>query len=87
MSDPTETIRKEEVSRINSEVETDDIDIERKRLEEKYGEVWNTTELQENFEVTGFMAPYCGVKRKSDGKKGTVEFQHTPRFYFNFVEA
>jgi len=84
MADLTEDFRKEEVSRINSEVETDDVEVERKRLEAEYGEVWNTKELTENFDVTGFMAPYCGVKRKSDGKKGTMEFQHMPRFYFNF---
>jgi hypothetical protein len=26
------------------------------------------------------------VKRKSDGKKGSLEFTHSPRVYFNFVE-
>ena len=30
--------------------------------------------------------PYVVVKRKSDGKKGSLEFQHYPRFYFNFKE-
>jgi hypothetical protein len=24
------------------------------------------------------------VRRKSDGVKGSLEFQHNPRFYFNF---
>jgi hypothetical protein len=23
---------------------------------------------------------------KSSGKKGSLEFQHDPRFYFNFIE-
>ena len=58
---------------------------ERERLEEIYGQVWNTTQLQEDFSVDGFMAPYVGVTRKSDGAKGSLEFQHMPRFYFNFV--
>jgi hypothetical protein len=30
------------------------------------------------------MAPLVVVKRKADGKKGSLEFQGSPRFYFNF---
>ena len=36
-------------------------------------------------EVIGFMAPLVVVRRKADGVKGSLEFQHQPRFYFNFV--
>ena len=25
------------------------------------------------------------VRRRADGVKGSLEFQHNPRFYFNFV--
>jgi len=39
------------------------------------------------FHVLGFGAPYVVVQRKSDGCKGSLEFQHAPRFYFNFVAA
>jgi hypothetical protein len=46
---------------------------------------WTTDELREEFEVIGFMAPFCVVRRKADGKKGSMEFTHNPRFYFNFV--
>jgi hypothetical protein len=46
--------------------------------------VWNTEELTEEFEVIGFMAPYVIVRRRTDDKKGSLEFQHQPRFYFNF---
>ena len=56
----------------------------RAALEAQYGQVWNTEELGETFEVIGFMAPLVVVKRKSDGVKGSLEFQHNPRFYFNF---
>jgi hypothetical protein len=45
---------------------------------------WTTDELREEFEVIGFMAPLVVVKRKSDGLKGSMEFTHNPRFYFNF---
>jgi hypothetical protein len=47
---------------------------------------WNTTELQEDFIVKGFLAPFVTVTRKKDGVEGTLEFTHNPRKYFNFVE-
>ena len=45
---------------------------------------WDTAGLTEEFEVLAFLAPYCAVKRKSDGVRGSVMFQHSPRVYFNF---
>jgi len=84
--DPTENIRRAMVEKINSSVETNDVDVERERLTKKYGTVWDTRELQEGFKVTGFAAPFCVVIQKSTGKKGMVEFQHQPRLYFNFQE-
>jgi hypothetical protein len=33
----------------------------------------------------GFMAAFVVVTRKADGVKGSMEFTHNPRFYFNFV--
>jgi hypothetical protein len=47
-------------------------------------QTWNTAQLQENFSVIGFSAPYVVVIRKSDGVKGTLEFIHAPRVYFGF---
>ncbi len=60
--------------------------LEREELEKKYGKdnVWDTTELQETFEVKGFAAPFCVVTKKDTGEKGAVIFQHMPRFYFAF---
>ncbi len=58
---------------------------DRAGLEEKYGQVWNTEELQKEFEVVEFLAPYVLVKRRSDSEMGTVEFLPRPRFYFNFT--
>ena len=46
---------------------------------------WNTNELQRDFTVHGFMAPFVIVTRKADGVKGTLEFTHNPRFYFGFT--
>lgn len=45
---------------------------------------WNTAELQRDYEVIGFLAPFVVVKRKSDGVKGTLQFTHMPRAYFGF---
>jgi len=83
-NDPTEQIRREQVHRINSEVKSDDKDQERTRLEEEYGQVWDTSQVSEDFEVIGFMAPYTVVRRLSDSIKGSLQFQHSPRLYFNF---
>lgn len=80
MSDPTEPARRELQATLNSEAG------ERAELEAKYGQVWNTEELGRDFIVKGFMAPYVVVERKHDGKVGSLEFQHRPRFYFNFQE-
>ena len=46
---------------------------------------WTIDQLCEEFEVIGFCAPFVVVKRKSDGVKGSLEFTHHPRVYFNFV--
>jgi hypothetical protein len=78
MTDPTEPVRRARLTQINAEPGS------REALEAQYGKVWNTEELAQEFEVIGFMAPLCVVKRKSDGVKGSLEFQHSPRLYFNW---
>lgn len=80
MSDPIENIRREMVKEINSK------ESEREAMEREHGQVWNTKELQEDFSVMGFMAPFVVVTRKSDGKSGSMMFQHSPRYYFGFKE-
>jgi hypothetical protein len=59
----------------------------KEELEEKYGKVWDTTKLQEDFEVLGFLAPHIACKRKSDGVKGSMEFQTNPRLYYDFQRS
>ena len=78
MSDVTEPIRRKMVAEINA------VEGSREYLQAKHGEVWDTTELQEQFEVTGFMAPFVGVRRRCDEVRGSVMFQASPRFYFSF---
>lgn len=87
MSDPTEGLRRVAVASINGAVESDDTDAERTRLERAYGKVWDTKELSSEYDVVGFLAPFVEVQRKADGAHGTLEFQHRPRFYFNFVRS
>ena len=59
--------------------------MEKKELEKKYGQVWNTMDLLSDFVVESFLAPFVEVTRKKYGAKGLLEFQHRPRFYFDFV--
>ena len=77
-NDTTEDVRRELLSVINEEPK------ERAALEALHGQVWNTTELGRDFEVIGFLAPFVGVRRKSDGVVGSLVFQHMPRFHFRF---
>jgi hypothetical protein len=76
--DPTENIRRQMLAEINAAPGS------REYLEAKHGQVWDTSELSRDFEVLGFMAPLIVVIRKSDRQKGSMMFQHHPRFYFGF---
>ncbi len=80
MTDETEDIRKQMLVEINAEPGS------REYLEAKHGQVWSTDELSRAFEVIGFAAPLVVVRRKSDGQKGSLMFQHHPRFYFGWEE-
>jgi len=80
MHDATETIRRERVEQINTNPG------EREVLEEQHGQVWDTDAVCKEFEVLGFAAPLVVVRRRSDGKKGSLMFQHHPRYYFNWQE-
>ena len=71
-------LRKLEQLKLNSEA------AERNVLESRYSQVWNPEELQRDYEVEGFAAPYVVVIRKEDKVKGSLAFQHSPRYYFDF---
>jgi hypothetical protein len=81
MIDETETIRRQRLTEINAEPGC------REALEARHGQVWSPDEMGQDFEAIGFMAPFVVVRRLADGKKGSLEFQHDPRFYFNFMPA
>lgn len=56
----------------------------RESIAKEFGQVWDTEELGQDFEVQGFLAPFVVATRKSDGVVGSLFFQHHPRFYFAF---
>jgi pterin-4a-carbinolamine dehydratase len=79
-SDPTENIRRQMVKEINANPG------ERAALEAEHGQVWDTQELQKDFKVLGFMAPFVVVERIADNVKGSLRFQHHPRYYFGWIK-
>ena len=66
MNDPTETIRRARLAEINIEPNP------RAALEARYGQVWDTSELSEDFEALGFMAPLVVVRRRSRREEGVA---------------
>jgi hypothetical protein len=81
MQDETEQYRRARQAELNINAGV------REALEARYGQVWSTEELRASqYTVIGFMAPFVVVKDKTTGKKGSMEFQHSPRYYFNYAE-
>ena len=78
MNDATELARRNLSQHLNLQPGS------REALEARYGDVWSTSELTEQFEVLGFLAPIVVCRRRADSQKGSLEFQSNPRFYFNF---
>ena len=79
MSDPTEMIRRTMVQQINTDAG------DRERIEAQHGQVWDTEQLQADFDVVGFAAPLIVVREKTTGQMGSLFFQHSPRFYWGFT--
>jgi hypothetical protein len=48
-------------------------------------ETWDSDEFRATFETIAFAAPFVLVQRRSDGVKGSVMFEHSPRIYHHFV--
>ena len=78
MFDETEATRREMTATINADPGS------RPDLETKHGQVWDTGQLQDDFQVLGFAAPFVIVRRRSDGVRGSLLFQNDPRFYYSF---
>jgi len=78
MNDDTETIRRLQLVEINAQPGS------REALEAEHGQVWDTQQLGQDFRVEGFLASYVIVRRKADGQRGSLMFQHNPRLFFAF---
>ena len=75
-----ESSRRQEVRKINTEA----VITPEEALRAKYGQLWDTQQMQVDFQVHGFLAPYVKVTRKSDGMAGLLMFSHMPRWYHSF---
>ena len=51
-------------------------------IQEDEGKCWTTDELQDEFEVLGFMAPFVVAIRRETKEKGSLLFVHAPRVYY-----
>lgn len=54
-------------------------------------QTWTTDQLREEFDVLGFAYGMVVVRRKSDGVRGSLQFNHgsptSPRLYRDFQEG
>lgn len=55
-------------------------------MPDEHEQQWSTEELRRDFEVLGFRAPFVAVRRRSDGRVGSLQFNHQPRVYFAWRE-
>ena len=78
MSDPTENVRRQMTASINA------VEGSREYLEERHGAVYDTKQMQEIFQPLSFAAPLIVVQKRDTGEKGSLFFQHEPRFYFSW---
>ena len=76
----TELLRRSRAAKLSRE------SADRETLEFRHGQVWDPTDLRRYYHVIGFLAPFAVVRRLSDGIHGSLEFQASPRFYFNWKE-
>lgn len=76
-NDPTENVR-----RLLIEAGAPQADLEQARLAQR--REWTTAELCRDFDVIGFAAPFVIVRKLDTGEKGTLEFTHSPRVYFDW---
>jgi hypothetical protein len=86
MADLVAPLRKYMVAGMNGLTRGKTEEEARAELVDQYGaeNVWNLEELQKEYEVIQFAAPFVYVRRRSDGVKGLVAFTHRPRFYYDF---
>jgi hypothetical protein len=75
--DPTETIRRAMIA-AGDALDPEFVSAAR---------IWDTSQLGADFEVIGFLAPFVTVRRRADGKVGSMKFVHHPRLYYGWEES
>lgn len=86
MTDDTAAVRREMIETGQSQKDLNAELYAAARRGDENDPTWTTAELQTEFDVLSFMAPFVTVRRKSDGKLGSLEFTHSPRIYFGWKE-
>ena len=56
-------------------------------IQEDEGKCWTTDEVQDEFEILGFIAPFCAAIRRETKEKGALTFVHQPRLYYHWRVA
>lgn len=56
-------------------------------IQDDEGKCWTTDELQEEFDVLGFQAPFVVATRRETNEKGSLLFVHAPRVYYRWKVA
>jgi len=77
--DPTLEWRRRRSAEINAQPKS------RADLELIWGEIIDHKELRKRFNQFFFANPVLMCRRKSDGAKGTLLFQFSPRYYFRWL--
>ena len=84
LDDPTEPIRRQMIAE-----ERLAGPLSKEALEAAVGRLWTTDELTAEFEVRGFLAPFCVVRRHADGQVGSLRFSFASdgqRYYHSWEE-
>jgi hypothetical protein len=76
-AEETERLRRARAAQLN-------MSLPKETLEAFYGKVWTTEELKAEWIIVAFVAPLVLVKSRADESLGSFEFQHEPRYYFNY---
>ena len=84
-NDRTEPTRRVLVQAINSRLSEDEVE-RYAELVAQYGEdnVWDTDGVSKDFQIEGFMAPFVTATHRGTFEKGSLQFCHHPRFYFDW---
>ena len=56
----------------------------REVLEAQHGQIWDESEFDAEFVATAYISTTVVARRKADNQVGLLDYQNSPRFYFNW---